>query len=388
MRRPKNRARLNPRGWLALGGIVLAVALLLLFRPVHLNVHASRAQEMTEGLLLERGAHVERDLEGESIRVLTSGRFQWRLVERRYRVAHDFAWDSFRDSLEKKLQRRRLVLFKSDRRRQAGGGWAFQGEIRAAWALETGPLYRFLLIPRGGAAPPAAAAWIFPNGRGKIAIVLDDWGYNLRHVPVLSSLPCPVTVAVLPNLPHSAQVAQKARSHGHEVILHMPMQAVNADAPREEGTILTTTPEQEVRRLLDQALKSVPGARGVSNHQGSKTTADRAVMESVLRELKRRRLFFLDSFVTQQSVCREVAERTGVAFVQRSVFLDNEESEAAIRQRLLELASAARAQGEAVGIGHDRPAMMAALEKAVPALEKAGYTLVRVSELAESPSRR
>lgn len=84
----------------------------------------------------------------------------------------------------------------------------------------------------------------------------------------------------------------------------------------------------------------------------------------------------------------DLAERTGVAFVQRSVFLDNQESEAAIRQRLLELASAARAQGEAVGIGHDRPAMMAALEKAVPALEKAGYTLVRVSELAESPSRR
>lgn len=379
---------MNPRGWLALGGIVLAVALLLLFRPVHLGVDASRAQEMTESLLLERGVHLQRDLEGESIRVLTSGRFQWRLVERRYRVADDFAWDSFRSSLEKKLQRRRLVLFKSDRRRQAGGGWTFQGEIRAAQALEAGPLYRFLLIPRAAAARPAAPAWTFPTGSGKIAIVLDDWGYNLRHVPVLSSLPHPVTIAVLPNLPHSAQVAKEARSHGHEVILHMPMEAVSPGAPREEGTILTTTPEQEVRRLFDQALKSVPGARGVSNHQGSKATADRAVMGAVLRELKRRRLFFLDSFVTEQSVCREVAERTGVAFVQRSVFLDNQESEEAIRQRLLELASAARDQGEAVGIGHDHPAMIAALEKAVPALEKAGYTLVRLSELAETPSRR
>lgn len=388
MRRRNSKSRLAVRGWLALGGIALGLALILLLRPADLSALASRALDLTEGLLREERVRLPRDLEAESAEILASGRFQWRFAQRRYRVPGDFRWDSFRAALERKLRSRGLVLFKSDRRRGANGGWTFQGEIRARRALGVGPLYRFALVPGLAPARPAAPAWVFPKGRGKIAIVLDDWGYSLRHVPILNSLRAPVTVAVLPNLPHSARVAQEARSHGHEVILHMPMQPVDSREPREAGTILTTMREQEIRRLLGEALKSVPGAQGVSNHQGSKATADRQVMTAVLQELKRKQLFFLDSLVTQESVCREVAGRTGVAFAQRSVFLDKEESEGAIRERLLELASAAREGGEAVGIGHDRPAMMAALEKAIPALRKAGYTLVRVSELAEATSRR
>ena len=228
----------------------------------------------------------------------------------------------------------------------------------------------------------------FPRGKGRIAIVLDDWGHNLRHVPILSSVRSPLTLAVLPNLPYSDEVARAADEQGHEVILHMPMQAVNPNAPREPGTILGGMTSGQVAALLDQALQTVPGAVGMSNHQGSKVTADRAVMEVVLREAKRRRLYFLDSYVTQRSVCRDLAERLGLAFAQRTVFLDNEEMPQAIQQRLTELAHLAGQRGQAIGIGHDRPVTMEILQRAIPALEKAGYTLVPVSKLIDSdPSR-
>lgn len=232
--------------------------------------------------------------------------------------------------------------------------------------------------------PPAPAPGAFPAGRGKIAIVLDDWGYSLKQVPELTAIRAPLTVAVLPGLPHSAEVAREAARRGHEVILHMPMEAMNPGEPREEGrTILKGMGRSEILQLLDRSLATVPLAEGISNHQGSKVTSDPGSMEVVLRETKRRGLYFLDSFVTSQSVCAEVARKVKVPFARRAVFLDNEESVPQIRERLSELAQEAAEKGAVVGIGHDRPVTMETLRQAVPELEEAGYTLVPVSELVE-----
>ena len=98
----------------------------------------------------------------------------------------------------------------------------------------------------------------FPPGRGKIAIVLDDWGYNLHQLPALTAISEPLTLSILPNLPFSGQVATKAHAHGHEVILHMPMEAQDPHAPREAGTLLTTMSREEVLRRLDRSLATIP----------------------------------------------------------------------------------------------------------------------------------
>jgi polysaccharide deacetylase 2 family uncharacterized protein YibQ len=216
--------------------------------------------------------------------------------------------------------------------------------------------------------------------------VLDDWGYSPRNVALISQIRSPLTLAVLPHLPYSNDVARRAAACGHEVILHMPMEALDPHAPREPQTIRVGMSSAEIATLLDRALQSVPTAVGISNHQGSKATADRTLMEEVLRQVKHRRLYFLDSYVTKRSVCREVAQRLKVPFVQRSVFLDNEETSQAIFTQLLELAQRARRKGWAIGIGHDRPETLEALQQAIPALKQAGYTLVRVSELLDVDS--
>ena len=237
-------------------------------------------------------------------------------------------------------------------------------------------------VPGIPVVPPLPAI-SFPPGKGKIAIVLDDWGYTLKQVPILEAIHQPLTVSVLPNLAHSAEVARAAQASGHEVILHMPMEAMDPSAPKEAGTILTGMPRREVVDLMDRSLSTVPSARGINNHQGSKATADAVLMEIVLQETNRRGLYFLDSYVTKQSVCAEVAQRIRIPFARRSVFLDNELSGPAIQKQLMELARVAARHGQAIGIGHDRLVTMEVLRQAVPALEKAGYTLVPVSRLTE-----
>ncbi len=244
------------------------------------------------------------------------------------------------------------------------------------------PLKAVAVHPKPVAVTPPAGAVSFPKGKGKIAIVLDDWGYNLRQVPFFQEIRRPLTVAVLPNLPFSHEVALVAHSKGHEVILHLPMESVDPNAPREPGTLSSGMSRQEILSAVDRSLATVPYARGISNHQGSKATAVRPLMEAVLEEAKRRKLYFLDS-LTGPSVGEEVARAMKVRFAERAVFLDNELEPTRIRQRLVELAKEASEKGEAIGIGHDRPVTMQVLKEAIPALERAGYRLVPVSELAD-----
>lgn len=213
--------------------------------------------------------------------------------------------------------------------------------------------------------------------------MLDDWGYSLKQVPALTSIRQPLTVAVLPELAHSLEVSNIARRSGHAVILHMPMEAMDPHVSQEKGTLLVGMSRAQALAALDKALASVPDAQGVNNHQGSKATSDLVLMRVVLQELKRRGIFYLDSFVTKQSVCEQAAQEIGIRFARRDVFLDNVETPAAIQKQMALLAQTAAKRGYAIGIGHDRTITLQVLKEAVPALERAGYRLVPLSELTQ-----
>jgi polysaccharide deacetylase 2 family uncharacterized protein YibQ len=50
----------------------------------------------------------------------------------------------------------------------------------------------------------------------------------------------------------------------------------------------------------------------------------------------------------------------------------------------MKLASKAKSNGSAIGIGHDRPATIAVLKEMIPKLEADGFEFVYVSELESS----
>lgn len=378
-----------------LAGVGILALLLFSSRGADLSSQAAQAQQAVQQAMRQAGLDTARALQSESSEQKQQGRLRYRFIEERYRLPSSFAWDPLRKRLENHFDGRRRSFLRTERSRQ-GSSTVYRIEVAAASGLE---IYRAVLEqpkPPPAQAPPVPAPPVvaggrppgppvaFPRGKGKIAIVLDDWGYNMNQIPELAAIRSPLTVAILPGLPHSAEVAQQAAARGHEVILHMPMEAMDPDEPREKGrTILKGMSKREILELIDRSLTTVPQARGLSNHQGSKVTSDPASMEVILRETKRRGLYFLDSFVTGQSVCAQVARVVRVPFAQRAVFLDNEGSAPRIQERLSELAEAAGEKGQAVGIGHDRPTTLEVLRAAVPELEEAGYTLVPVSDLVE-----
>ena len=216
--------------------------------------------------------------------------------------------------------------------------------------------------------------------KGKIAIVLDDWGYNLNNLEALGRIKYPLTVAVLPRLSYSRVIASLLHGRGLEIILHLPME------PREKyrlekNTIMTYFNKEDVENIINDDLTSIVYAKGVSNHMGSYATQNSGTMETVFKNLKRRNLYFLDSVVSSQSVCSDLARRMGLGFIKRDVFLDNKEEAAYIRGQIHKLKLVARVKGQAIGIGHDRRLTLEVLKEAMPELEKEGYKLVFVSEL-------
>ena len=222
---------------------------------------------------------------------------------------------------------------------------------------------------------------VYPNP--KVAIVLDDFGYTMENVKPLFDIGLPVTFSILPNLKYSSIISKEAHERGYEVILHLPLEPHRKDVTEEVNTINSRLPKREVLARLESDMESVPDLVGVSNHMGSQSTEERELMAIIFRTLKDKGLFFLDSYVTNKSVCEEVAQKLGLRFAKRSVFLDNTLEEEHVKNQIYRLKVKAFATGSAVAIGHDRRVTVKVLSEEMPALEKEGIRFVKVSELAK-----
>jgi polysaccharide deacetylase 2 family uncharacterized protein YibQ len=218
--------------------------------------------------------------------------------------------------------------------------------------------------------------------KGKIAIVLDDWGYNSNNLQAATRIKYPITAAVLPNLSYSRRLCEALHRRGFEIILHLPLEP-RQNFRLEKDTIMTSMDPAKVVEILDVDLSSLDYVRGVSNHMGSRATEDAGLMGIILGELKKRQLYFLDSFDTSNSVCAAVAKSTGVSFARRDVFLDNSSDPEYIKRQVFQLKTKARLNGRAVGIGHDRKATLEVLKEVMPQLEKEGYRFVYLSEITK-----
>jgi hypothetical protein len=221
--------------------------------------------------------------------------------------------------------------------------------------------------------------------RARVAVVLDDAGMRLEELDRALRVGRPVTLAVLPGLPHSAELARRARAAGLEVLLHLPMEPEDPELAARMGDLAVRVDmsDEEIGHTVRTALQGVPGAVGVNNHMGSKATADRRVVRAVLRVLREEGLFFLDSRTTPNSTAEVAAKELGVRVARRAVFLDNDPSPEAVRAQVRKLVERALREGTAVGIGHaNRPHTAEVLAEMVAEVEQAGVQLVPVSQLA------
>jgi len=224
-----------------------------------------------------------------------------------------------------------------------------------------------------------------PEAPGLLAIINDDAGYSVKELEPFLDLPVPLTVAVLPNLPHSTEVARQVTAAGKDLIVHVPMEPDGAENPG-PGAILTGESQEEVRRQLETDFASVPGALGMNNHMGSRATADEPLMRVVLGYLKEQDKLFVDSRTTAETAGPRVARELGMPILQRDIFLDDDTRPDQIAAWLSKSAEEALSRGTAVAIGHvQNRAVADILRASEKALSARG---VRFARLAEVLGRR
>lgn len=218
-----------------------------------------------------------------------------------------------------------------------------------------------------------------------IAIVIDDVGLDRRHSLQMMDLAAPITLAFMPYAPHVDALAQQARTKGHELIVHMPMEPENlpANNPGPDALLLKNGEAENARRL-DKNLKAFTGYMGINNHMGSAFTASRRDITPILMELKQRGLWFLDSKTNAQSVAASVANDIGLPFASRDIFLDNVNTTSAVLAQLKQTEAVARRKGYAIAIGHPKQGTVAGLQAWIADAQSRGFTLVPLSSIIQA----
>jgi len=215
----------------------------------------------------------------------------------------------------------------------------------------------------------------------RVAIIIDDLGYDKRIAQKFSRLNGGITFSILPHSPQQKAIAGLARDNGLETMLHLPMEPIEYPAVDPgPGTLLTTmTPDQLIRNL-EKNLAAVPYIRGVNNHMGSRMTAESSQLYQIFSILKKRNLFFIDSRTTSKTLCKPSARLFQIPFAQRDVFLDHFQDPDFIRRQIKELIRIAQRNGQAVGIGHPYDITYEILREMMPEMEKK-VQLVPASEI-------
>lgn len=190
----------------------------------------------------------------------------------------------------------------------------------------------------------------------KVAIVIDDFGNNMKGTERMLSLPIPLTVAVMPFLPSSKQDAVAAHQKGHEVIIHMPMEPIKGKKEwLGPNAITTNLSDREIENRIEQAIKEIPHAIGMNNHMGSKVTADERIMRIILSVCKKHGLFYLDSKTNPNSVVPKIGKELGVPIVENQLFFDDVYTASHITKQAQLLIQRIKEKPVVVAIGHVGP---------------------------------
>lgn len=220
---------------------------------------------------------------------------------------------------------------------------------------------------------------IAQSGRPKIAIIIDDVGLNQSRAWRLFRMPAPLTISFLPYAESLPKMAVAAREQGHELMLHMPMEPMDAATDPGPGALRVGLEPTENLVRLEKALDEFSGYVGINNHMGSRFTSDADAIRLILRRVHTHGLLFIDSATSPKTVAGRIADEIGLPNASRHVFLDDDMSLDAVRKSLALLEQTARRSGMAIAIGHPHPTTMSVLEEWLPAAKQRGFDLVPVS---------
>ena len=229
--------------------------------------------------------------------------------------------------------------------------------------------------------PMGEAYSVETENKPKIAIIIDDMGYHQHVGESLINLPYALSFSFLPHAPFTLKLEDMAFKRGKTVLLHLPLEP--KDRKWDPGPGALYLEELDLQSdIFQQNLSMVPHATGVNNHMGSRYTEDIDGMQALLELVAEKKLFFIDSYTSSDSLGYTLAKSKGLKSARRTLFLDNILDSGEICSQLKKLAAAAQERGEAIGIAHPHKETLEAIQTCIGIIQNSAE-LVGVESLVD-----
>jgi uncharacterized protein len=238
----------------------------------------------------------------------------------------------------------------------------------------------------------SSASAEFQQEERKAAIIIDDFGGGIGGVKDFLEGDIPITAAVMPFTDQTAQHAKWAHENGFEVMVHLPMEPKRGKRSWLGPMPITTDlSSEEVRKRVNEAVDSVPYAKGINNHMGSRAVENERIVREIVKIAKERKLYIVDSGTSPDSKFPELAKELGVPLIKRDVFLDDISSVSHVRRQMKKLALITEQQGRGIAIGHvgvTGKVCSAGILEEKETFEEKGIRIAPVSELISNEIRK
>jgi polysaccharide deacetylase 2 family uncharacterized protein YibQ len=249
----------------------------------------------------------------------------------------------------------------------------------AASLTEDGPYGPLPRIARDGRRPFLAYAlpFNFEDPRPKVAIMVLGLGLQAESIEAALRLPGKVSLHFTPYAADLAALFERARRAGHEVLLDLPMEPLDARASDPGPQALRTeNSSAENLKRLSWVLARAPGYVAVAGG-GARFAASPAALP-VLDVLAQRGLAMIELGSGELATG---ARAVGLPYASVATAIDADPSSLAIDHALAALEAEALRRGSALGVVEGYPVSLERLRLWAATLEDKGLALAPVSAL-------
>ncbi|MBR7118020.1 MAG: divergent polysaccharide deacetylase family protein [Helicobacteraceae bacterium] len=196
------------------------------------------------------------------------------------------------------------------------------------------------------------------DSKPKIVIIIDDI-LNIKQLNDIKSIDLKLTPPIFPN--NNINMIN-ATNKLDFFMIHLPLEAKKYTD--ELDTIKIGDSIGRIRKKIQSIKSSMPSVKYINNHTGSKFTANKKSVETLLSVLDDNEIKFVDSRTTPDTKLNEIAKEQNRLILHRDIFIDNSLELNALNKQIAEGVKIAKKRGYAILIAHPHKETLHALKLA------------------------
>ncbi|MFM9889119.1 MAG: divergent polysaccharide deacetylase family protein [Rickettsiales bacterium] len=198
----------------------------------------------------------------------------------------------------------------------------------------------------------------------RVAIVILDAGLNASSLPLLTSLPRQVSVAVSPYTRHADAVITQLRNRGQETWAMLPVMTERyPEADPGPLGLIANMPRDEQLRRLRAAMSATLGSVGFVLPMDESYSLKKEAFAATLKEIDARGMVVLSTNASR-SVEQLTADKNLQSVIRRAdLVIDATPNEAVIRSTLAGLAATIKGKSDTIILASARPQTLLILDE-------------------------